>query len=198
MEEVIVQGEKFSIETYDGFINLTQANLKGARLYKERKYREAIPYLLTGARLGFKMSQARLGTIYLYGLGEVKRDLTQGFGWLGVASESLTSPTIVNRWRKLVRDLPEEHSDWLHEVVSDYRQKYGANATGTQCEMKGNTKSFISRLECTVADEWHRFVSDDVKVAIGCIMTPSDDIMDIVIGSQCQYTVSPSGGFAPF
>ena len=43
MEEVIVEGEKYTIETYDGFVNLNEANRKGARLYKEGLYREAIP-----------------------------------------------------------------------------------------------------------------------------------------------------------
>ncbi len=59
MEEVVVDVEKYTIETYDGSVNLNEGNRKGARLYKEGRYGEAIPYLLTGARVGFKMSQAR-------------------------------------------------------------------------------------------------------------------------------------------
>ncbi len=198
MEEVIVEGEKYTIETYDGFVNLNEANRKGARLYKEGRYREAIPYLLTGARVGFKMSQARLGAIYLYGLGEVDKNLEQGFGWLGVASETPSSPTIVNRWRKLIKDIPEEHMEWLNGVVMEYRRKYGTNATGTECEMVPSTRSLISRLECTLSDEWHRYASDEIKVMVGCILTPVGDDIDI-IGPECPYVANPADGvYSPF
>lgn len=199
MEEIIVEGEVYTIETYDGFVNLTESNRKGARLYKEKRYREAIPYLLTGARAGFKMSQARLGAIYLYGLGSVDRNLEQGFGWLGVASESPTSPTIKNRWRNLVKEVPEERTRWLEEIVMEYRRKYGTNATGTECEMTPSTRSLISRLECTLSDEWQRFASDDIKVMVGCILTPSGDDIDI-IGPECAYHPSDAGSspYSPF
>lgn len=198
MEEIVVEGEKFSIETYDGFVNLTESNRKGARLYKEKRYREAIPYLLTGARAGFKMSQARLGAIYLYGLGNVERNLEQGFGWLGVASESPTSPTIMNRWRRIVKEVPEEHTPWLDEIVIEYRRKYGTNATGTECEMTPSTRSMISRLECTLSDEWNRYASDGIKIMVGCILTPVGDDIDI-IGPECAYVRNPSdAGYSPF
>lgn len=198
MEEVIVEGEKFTIETYDGFINLNEANRKGARLYKQGRYREAIPYLLTGARVGFKMSQARLGAIYLYGLGEVDKDLESGFGWLGVASESPSSPTIVNSWRRIVKEIPEEHMEWINSVVMEFRRKYGTNATGTECEMEPSTRSLISRLECTLSDEWHRYSSDGVKVAVGCILTPRDEFINLH-GPECPYVQGSSGsGGSPF
>ena len=84
IEEVVIQGKRFEIDSTVAFERLTEANDKRARLYKQGKYREALPYFLVGASTGFKMSQARAGTIYLRGLGGVGKDITKGLGWLGV------------------------------------------------------------------------------------------------------------------
>lgn len=168
MEEIIVKGERIVIDTRIAFERLTESNAKGARLYKHKKYKEALPYLLHGAQVGFKMSQARLGTIYLYGLGGVERDVEKGIGWLGVASEPRTSPEIRNMWRKVDAQIPENYRPHALSIIDTYREKYGVNATGTACEMVPNTKSFVSRLECSLNDELFRFASDEEKHAIAC------------------------------
>lgn len=168
MEEIIVKGERIVIDTRVAFEKLTDANAKGARLYKHKEYKEALPFLLQGARVGFKMSQARLGTIYLFGLGDVERDVEQGIGWLGVASEPRTSPEIRNLWLKVEAQIPENFRPHTQSLVESYRDMYGVNATGTKCEMVPNTKSFVSRLECSLSDELFQFASVDEKLSIAC------------------------------
>ncbi|MCY4096459.1 MAG: hypothetical protein OXG05_15220 [Gammaproteobacteria bacterium] len=168
MEEIVVKGERIVIDTRIAFERLTDSNAKGARLYKHRKYKEALPYLLHGAQVGFKMSQARLGTIYLYGLGGVERNVEKGIGWLGVASEPRTSPEIRNMWRKVDAQIPTNYRAHASSLVDKYREMYGVNATGTTCEMVPNTKSFVSRLECSLSDELFRFASAEEKLSIAC------------------------------
>ena len=168
VEEVVVKGERFKIDTNIAFENLTRSNGKGAKLYKQGKYREALPYLLVGAKTGFKMSQARVGAIYLQGLGDVTKDVRQGLGWLGVASEPMTSPGIRNAWKQVLRKIPENRMSNVETIVKSYRELYGTSATGTRCEMTSNTKSIISQLECTLDDELFKFASKNQIYMIGC------------------------------
>ena len=170
VEEVVVKGERFKIDTEIAFQNLTRSNGEGAKLYKQGRYREALPYLLVGAKTGFKMSQARVGAIYLQGLGEVPKDVRQGLGWLGVASEPMTSPGIRNAWKQVIRSVPK---DRMPEVET-YRELYGTSATGTRCEMTSNTKSIISQLECTLDDELFKFATANQINMIGCFSTRPD------------------------
>ena len=168
VEEILVVGERFEIDTSIAFDRLTESNSKGARLYKQGKYKEALPYLLVGAKTGFKMSQARLGAIYLGGLGSVPKDLHQGIGWLGVASEPITSPEIRKIWKRVLSGVSESSREEVEAIVSEYVNLYGQRATGTACEMTSNTKSHVARLECTLDDEFHRFASEEHKALVGC------------------------------
>lgn len=168
VEEVTVIGEQFEIDTAVAFERLTESNGRGAKLYKQGKYKEALPYLLVGAKTGFKMSQARVGAIYLGGLGGVQKDFRKGIGWLGVASEPITSPEIRQIWKRVMKSVPSSNKDQVAAIVADYVSLYGSGATGTECEMTANTKSLIARLECTLDDEFYRFASDDVKAVVGC------------------------------
>lgn len=168
VEEVLVLGERFEIDTTIAFDRLTESNGKAAKLYKQGKYKEALPYLLVGAKSGFKMSQARVGAIYLGGLGGVQKDFRKGIGWLGVASEPITSPEIRQVWKRVLKSVPSSNKDKVAAIVADYVSLYGSDATGTECEMTANTKSFVARLECTLDDEFHRFASEDTKAIVGC------------------------------
>ena len=49
VEEVLVFGVRFEIDTTIAFDRLMESNDRGARLYKQGKYKEALPYLLVGA-----------------------------------------------------------------------------------------------------------------------------------------------------
>ena len=174
VEEIVVKGERFKIDTNIAFENLTRSNGEGAKLYKQGRYREALPYLLVGAKTGFKMSQARVGAIYLQGLGDVPKDVRQGLGWLGVASEPMTSPRIRNAWKQVLRNVPKNRLAEVEAIVESYREMYGTQATGTRCEMTTNTKSYISQLECTLDDELFKFATANQINMIGCFSTRRD------------------------
>ena len=121
---------------------------KGKNLYARKRIKEAFPYLLDTAQRGFKDAQARVGHIYLQGLGEVQRDATQGVGWLGAASSGSTSPGIRNYFNDIWKRIPENHVPYFQEVVEDYRSRYGEQATGVVCELKRPLRSFVKELGC--------------------------------------------------
>lgn len=168
VEEVLVLGERFEIDTTIAFDRLTESNSRGAKLYKQGKYHEALPYLLVGARTGFKMSQARVGAIYLGGMGGVPQDIRKGIGWLGVASEPVTAPEIRRMWKRLITSVRSSNRDEVASIVDEYIKLYGRRATGTDCEMTSNTKSLVALLECTLDYEFCRFASDEQKALVGC------------------------------
>lgn len=120
----------------------------GNRLWADKKVKEAFPYLLNTAERGFKHSQARVGHIYAYGLGDVERDTTQAVGWLGVAATGETSRPIKNYFNTIWKRIPEQHVPYFEEVVEDFTAKYGARATGVVCEMRRPVHSYIKRLGC--------------------------------------------------
>lgn len=121
---------------------------KGKNLYARKRIKEAFPYLLDTAQRGFKDAQARVGHIYLQGLGEVQRDPTQGVGWLGAASSGATSPGIRNYFNDIWKRIPENHVPYFEEVVEEYRSRYGEQATGVVCELKRPLRSFVKELGC--------------------------------------------------
>lgn len=121
---------------------------KGKRLYALDQIDEAFPYLLDTAQRGFKDSQARVGHIYLQGLGDIERDSTQGVGWLGAASSGSTSPGIRNYFNDIWKRIPETHVAYFEEVVEDYRSRYGEQATGVVCDLNRPLRSFVKELHC--------------------------------------------------
>lgn len=121
---------------------------KGKRLYALDQIDEAFPYLLDTAQRGFKDSQARVGHIYLQGLGDVEMDATQGVGWLGAASSGSTSPGIRNYFNDIWKRIPETHVAYFEEVVEDYRARYGEEATGVVCDLNRPLRSFVKELHC--------------------------------------------------
>ena len=121
---------------------------KGKRLYALDQIDEAFPYLLDTAQRGFKDSQARVGHIYLQGLGDIEKDATQGVGWLGAASTGSTSPGIRNYFNDIWKRIPETHVAYFEEVVEDYRARYGEEATGVVCDLNRPLRSFVKELHC--------------------------------------------------
>lgn len=121
---------------------------EGKRLFALNQYDEAFPYLIDTAERGFKDSQARVGQIYLQGLGEKEPDPRQGVGWLGVASEGRTSPGIRNYFNDVWRRIPETHVAYFEEVVEEYRSRYGEGATGVVCDLNRPLRSFVKELTC--------------------------------------------------
>ena len=121
---------------------------KGKRLFALDQIDEAFPYLLDTAQRGFKDSQARVGHIYLQGLGDIERDAAQGVGWLGAASSGATSPGIRNYFNDIWKRIPETHVAYFEEVVEDYRSRYGEEATGVVCDLNRPLRSFVKELHC--------------------------------------------------
>ena len=109
---------------------------------------EAFPLLLNNARKGFKNAQARVGHIYLRGLGSVEQDPVEALGWLGVASSGTSSPPIRNYFHDIWQRIPDKYVDSFEEVVEEYRTKYGENATGVVCELHRPLRSFVKQLIC--------------------------------------------------
>ena len=56
------------------------SQMEGKALFARKQINEAFPLLLDTAQLGFKGSQARVGHIYLAGLGDIEQDTVQGVG----------------------------------------------------------------------------------------------------------------------
>lgn len=154
MEEIVVEGQLPDIEDMNKFevIHYYNANARGGQLYKMRRYDDAKPFLEVGAQLGFKMSQARLGAIYAYGLGTTERDAVKGITWIGVAAEPRTDPAISKQYRALLREIPESAVSRVEALVAAERAKYGSDATGTKCQMIRSAGSHMSWLNCEVKD----------------------------------------------
>lgn len=121
---------------------------RGGDLYKQRRYKEAIPYLEAGAKMGYKMSQARLAAIYLLGLGGVEIRNEEGIAWLGVAATPTTDPEIRNFWKRMYEQVPDENRMAVDELVLEYIREYGIEATGTRCRSVKTAGSHISRFDC--------------------------------------------------
>lgn len=147
VEIVEVVGERTAL-TADDRRRIYQELATGHRLYADKKIKEAFPYLLNTAERGFKHSQAKVGHIYAYGLGEVERDTSQAVGWLGVAAADDTSRPIKSYFDTIWKRIPEQHVPYFEEVVEEFKSKYGARATGVVCDMVRQTHSYIKRLRC--------------------------------------------------
>lgn len=149
---MVVVGEPGAAEAPVMMNEVTSANGKGGWLYRNRRYKEAFPYLLTAAEHGFKLAQARVSYIYQQGLGEVPRDADAAIGWLGVAAAAPTAPEVRNYYLRVLDQFPPEYLERIEEIVVEYRQKYGASATRVDCENKRLAGTHISRLKCDFRD----------------------------------------------
>ena len=162
-DEVMTVFEK-RLETADSRRDIYRMVAKGKRLFAQKQIDEAFPYLLDTAELGFKGSQARVGHIYLQGLGEIERDTVQGVGWLGVASSGSTSPGIRNYFNDIWKRIPDAHVPYFEEVVDDFKNSYGERATGVICELDRPARSFLKELDCffeaPLPEEVHAILDD--------------------------------------
>ena len=159
VEEVTVTAERLLTETERQRIYDELA--KGRRLFARNQVSEALPYLLNTAERGFKDSQAKVGHIYLTGIGDVDRDSEQAVGWLGVASSGTTSPTIRNYFNDVWKRIPERYVPYFEEVVEEYTRKYGERATGVVCELSRPLRSNLKTLGCYFEKE----LGENVRVS---------------------------------
>ncbi|HJN48877.1 MAG: hypothetical protein QGI68_06065 [Pseudomonadales bacterium] len=146
-------------------------NGRGARLYRQRRYAEAFPYLLAAAERGFKLAQARVSYLYQLGLG-VERDSDAAVGWLGVAASRITSPEIRTYYKNFINHIPRERMPEVNAIVQDYTARYGSNAVGLFCSNTRWAGTHISRLKCDFKDEYNfRDVLDDESITAGVATT---------------------------
>ena len=156
VEEVYVEGQIPDIDDLNHIeiIDYYNANANGGTLYKMRRYDDAKPYLEVGAQLGFKMSQARLGAIYLHGLGTTEQDVEKGLVWIGVAAEPRTDPEILKTYKEYANKLPPDMRTYLDQKVAEARIEYGSKSTGTKCRMTRQIGSHMADLLCEVKDAY--------------------------------------------
>lgn len=186
IEEVFVEGQVPDPTEMEEFeiIRYYDVNARGGQLYKMRRYDEAKPLLEIGAQMGFKMSQARLGAIFAYGLGSTPANAVKGISWIGVAAEPMTDPAIRNEYRTLLKQIPQENRAQIEALVASQREKYGSRATGTSCSMIRSAGSHMSWLQCEV-DDMYKFRSSAAAYhlclaqGISDIVTESDGEMGI-------------------
>lgn len=154
LEDLVVTGVREEVLHAFQFDDFHEVNRSGEHYYLTRQYKRAFPYLLASAKRGFKMAQARLGFIYLNGLGGVEKSIPTGIGWLGVAAEPRSDPEIKNYFRKIMRKIPKRLKSQVEEVVEAFVEKYGSDATGMSCIHTRIAGSHISKLTCNFKKEF--------------------------------------------
>ena len=191
IEEIVVEGQILDIDAMNEFEvkHYYNANARGGQLYKMRRYDEAKPYLAVGAKLGFKMSQARLGAIYAYGLGSTERDAVKGITWIGVAAEHRTDPALSKQYRTLLRQIPASEIPKIEALVAEERAMYGSSATGTKCQMIRSVGTHMATLSCEVKDVYKfRSAADryDMCLMMGLEGIVSDGDMASIPAVPCM------------
>ena len=177
IEELVVEGQVPDVEDMNSFevTSYYNVNARGGQLYKMRRYDEAKPLLEIGAQMGFKMSQARLGAIYAYGLGTTPANPVKGIAWIGVAAEPKSDPTIRKEFNTLLKQVPREHVARIEALVTEQRAKYGSKATGTKCSMIRSAGSHMAWLNCEVQDMYKfRSAADSYNL---CLIQGIEGIM---------------------
>lgn len=164
VEEVVVIGEQqtpYFVMDPVTIQRIRDDHGKGSRLYRQKRYEEAYPYLINAARSGFKLSQARVGFMYHKGLGGINRDGVAAIGWIGVAASGTTSPEIRDYFKAIMRQVPEEHLETVRQIVAQYEHDFGSDATGVTCDNTRMAGFHASRLKCDHEDEYRRDTIDD-------------------------------------
>lgn len=157
MEEVIVEGERIDPGSMD-FLELEQIYRQkesASRNFKIGKYEEAFPELLQLAKLGFKDAQARVGFLFLHGLGGQQKSNLKALGWLGVASQGTTRPQYRNIFNHMMSEVPEEQQSLVAFVVADYREKFNSEKLGVECWH--SNVNHIRQFTCRYHDEMHKY-----------------------------------------
>ena len=165
VEEVIVTAdrlEKGAMPTQTIMVQTYSVLQRGKRLYNERRYEEALPYLLMTAKRGFKWAQAMAADIYLHGRGGVPRDIEEGMGWLGVAARPQTAPRIQTYFRRALAELSPGQRAHVEDVVRRYRAEWSSRDWRVSCRRTVSSSPAAmgvlslrlnKRMHCTFMDE---------------------------------------------
>ena len=157
MEEIVVEGERIDPTSMD-FLEMERIYLQKAnasRNFKIGKYEEAFPELLQLAKLGFKDAQARVGFLFLHGLGGQKKSNLKALGWLGVASQGTTRPQYRNIFNQMMNEVPEDQQSLANFVVADYREKFDSKKLGIECWH--SNVNHVRQFTCRYHDEMHKY-----------------------------------------
>ena len=134
-----------------------EAASRGAELYAQKRYKEALPFLVIAAKRGFKWAQASAADIYLHGRGGVPVDLEAGIGWLGVAAQPRTTNSIIDFYKESRALLPERYTpEAVEQIVSNYRSEYGNLTHRVACRHQPIDPGWsmrIKNLRCHFIDE---------------------------------------------
>lgn len=171
IEEVRVTADRVTDLTLEERRHIYKQLAQGRQLYSDSEYKRAFPLLLNTARHGFKEAQARVGYIYLNGLGEVTRDSAVAVGWLGVAASGNSSPGIENYFNDIWSQIPEQYVPRFREVVEKYESKYGEDATGVTCELRRPVGTHLKRLLCYFDEDLTLEERDLIEDMLGEIIT---------------------------
>lgn len=136
VEEIIVTAdrlEKGAMPTQTIIVQTYNVLRRGKRLYNERRYEEALPYLLIASKRGFKWAQAMTGDIYLQGRGGVTRDIEAGMGWLGVAAKPQTAPRIQTYYRRALAEMSPRQRNHVEQIVDRYREDWSSRDWRVSC-----------------------------------------------------------------
>lgn len=160
MEEVIVEGERIDPASMD-FLEMEQIyrqKASASRNFKIGKYEEAFPNLLQLAKLGFKDAQARVGFLFLHGLGGQKKSNLKALGWLGVASQGTTRPQYRNIFNQMMSEVPEDQRLLVDYIVADYREKFDSKKLGIECWH--SNVNHVRQFTCRYHDEMFKYYND--------------------------------------
>ena len=163
IEELFVEGERPTGAEMDllEMDRVYRWKETAARSFKSGQYEKAFPQLLVLARMGFKDSQARVGYIYLHGLGGQKKSNMEAIGWLGVAVTGETRPAYRNLFKQMMAQIPLEHRETVDAHVQSYREKFGADKMGINCSRSrtGHISKFLCRYSAEMNQ--HQSSNDD-------------------------------------
>ena len=177
VEEVVVTApapEQGHVPTLERMFQIYESRRRGASLYRQGRYGEALPHLLAAARNGFKFAQARVGFIYQQGL-DTPQNPDAAVGWLGVAAQGDTHPEIRNYFQRLWSRIPAPYHPRFEAVVDEYRSKYGSTANRVGCDMSAKAGTHIKTLSCQFMDDYLlRDLDTDFGVYVDGMNTPTD------------------------
>ena len=161
IEEVYVEGvrvepESMAIHEMEAIYQRKQS---AARSFKIGNYEEAFPTLLQLAKLGFKDAQARVGFIYMHGLGGQPKSNLKALGWLGVAAQGETRPQYRNIFNQMMSEVPGPQQQLVATTVAVYRDRFDSEKLGVQCmrSRTGHLDKFTCRWEAEMTKQQDRF-----------------------------------------
>lgn len=119
----------------------------GLRALKIDDYGEALELLTKGAKMGNKLAQYYLATMYIQGQGMEEPNYEQGWLWLNVALEQTNA-----QWKRTFNSvdsaLPEDFKTSMAPLVEEHIALYGAEAQDLQCKKRRETGSNIKNTIC--------------------------------------------------